>query len=106
MTAAVLARALELFPAPIRTLDAIRLSTIEYFRNRRETVELASYDTHRRAAAQALGISIVALRAWERRLTATELGSHAGDRRSRRGQGPAGVDFRLEGGVRRREIDG
>ena len=61
MTAVVLARALELFPTPIRTLDAPHLSTIEYVRNRRETIELACYDTHLRAAAQALGISIVAL---------------------------------------------
>jgi predicted nucleic acid-binding protein len=61
MTAAVLARALEPFPTPIRTLDALHLSTIEYVRNRRETVELASYDTRLLAAAQALGISIVAL---------------------------------------------
>ena len=61
MTAAVLARALEPFPTPIRTLDALHLSTIEYVRNRRETVELASYDTHLCAAAQALGISIMAL---------------------------------------------
>jgi predicted nucleic acid-binding protein len=61
MTAAVLARALEPFPTPIRTLDALHLSTIEYVRNRRATVELASYDTRLLAAAQALGISIVAL---------------------------------------------
>lgn len=61
MTAAVLARALEPFPTPIRTLEALHLSTIEYVRSRRETVELASYDTGLLAAAQALGISIVAL---------------------------------------------
>jgi hypothetical protein len=61
MTAAVLARALKPFPTPIRTLGALHLSTIEYVRNRRETVELASYDTRLLAAAQALGISIVAL---------------------------------------------
>jgi hypothetical protein len=61
MTAVVLARALEPFPTPIRTLDALHLSTIEYVRSRREMVELASYDTQLRAAAQALGISIAAL---------------------------------------------
>jgi len=61
MTAAVLARALEPFPTPIQTLDALHLSTIEYVRNRRETVELASYDNRLRAATQALGISILAL---------------------------------------------
>ena len=58
MTAAVLARALEPFPTPIRTLDALHLSTIEYVRNRRETVEFASYDSFLVAAAQALGIAI------------------------------------------------
>lgn len=61
MTAAVLARALELFPTPVRTLDALHLSTIEYVSNRRQTVELASYDNRLCAAAQALGISIAAL---------------------------------------------
>lgn len=61
MTAAVLARALEPFPTPVRTLDALHLSTIEYVNNRRQTVELASYDNRLCAAAQALGISIAAL---------------------------------------------
>ena len=61
MTAAVLARALEPFPTPIRTLDALHLSTIEYVRNRRERVEFASYDSRLVAAAQALGIAIAPL---------------------------------------------
>ena len=54
------ARALEPFP-PIRTLDALCLSTIEFVRNRRETVEFANYVTNRHAAAQVLRISIAAL---------------------------------------------
>jgi predicted nucleic acid-binding protein len=61
MTAVVLARALEPFPTPMRTLDALHLSTIEYVRSRHETVELASYDNRLLAAAQALGVSIAAL---------------------------------------------
>jgi predicted nucleic acid-binding protein len=61
MTATVLARALEPFPTPIRTLDALHLSTIEYVRNRRQTVELASYDNRLLATARALGISVAAL---------------------------------------------
>jgi predicted nucleic acid-binding protein len=61
LTAAVLARALEPFPTPVRTLDALHLSTIEYVSNRRQTVELASYDNRLCDAAQALGISIAAL---------------------------------------------
>ena len=60
MTAAVLARALEPFPVPIRTLDSLHLSTIEHIRRRGETLELASYDNRMLAAAQALGISIAA----------------------------------------------
>jgi PIN domain len=61
MTATVLARALEPFPTPIRTLDALHLCTIEYVRNRRQTVELASYDNRLLATARALGISVAAL---------------------------------------------
>ncbi len=61
MTGTVLARALEPFPTPIRTLDAFHLSTIEYVRNRREPVELASYDNRSVAAARALEIPIAAL---------------------------------------------
>jgi hypothetical protein len=61
MTAVVLARAMEPFPTPIRTLDALHLSTIDFVRNRRETIELASYDNRLLAAAQALGIPIATL---------------------------------------------
>jgi hypothetical protein len=61
MTAVVLARAMEPFPTPIRTLDALHLSTIEFVRNRRETIELASYDDRLLVAAQALGIPIAAM---------------------------------------------
>jgi PIN domain len=58
MTPPVLARALEPFPIPIRTLDSLHLSTIEHVRRCGETVELASYDNRLLAAAQALGISL------------------------------------------------
>lgn len=61
MTGTVLARALEPFETPIRTLDALHLSTIEYLRNRRETVELASYDNRLLGAARALEIPIAAV---------------------------------------------
>jgi hypothetical protein len=61
MTAVVLARAMEPFPTPIRTLDALHLSTIDFVRNRRETIELASYDNRLIAAAQALGTPIATL---------------------------------------------
>jgi predicted nucleic acid-binding protein len=52
----VLARALEPWPAPIRTLDALHLATADYLRRQGESVELASYDNRLLAAAGALGI--------------------------------------------------
>ena len=54
----VLARALEPFPAPVRTLDALHLASIEFLRGRGQTVELASYDDRLIHAARALGIRI------------------------------------------------
>jgi predicted nucleic acid-binding protein len=57
----VLARALEPFPTAVRTLDAIHLASIEFLRERGQTVELASYDERLIVAARALGIPIAAL---------------------------------------------
>ena len=57
----VLARALEPFPAPVRTLDALHLASIEFLRARGQSVELASYDDRLIAAARSLGIPIAAL---------------------------------------------
>jgi hypothetical protein len=54
----VLARALEPFPVPMRTLDALHLASIEFLRSRRQSVELATYDEQLRAGARALGISL------------------------------------------------
>ena len=53
----VLARALDPFPIPVRTLDALHLSSIEFLRQRQQQVELASYDERLIAAACALHIS-------------------------------------------------
>jgi predicted nucleic acid-binding protein len=58
LAAPVLARALEPFPLPVRTLDALHLATIEFLRARRQEVALASYDERQLAAARALGIEI------------------------------------------------
>jgi hypothetical protein len=58
MAAPVLARALEPFPIPVRTLDALHLASIEFLRVRRQKVELASYDDRLLAAARALGIPL------------------------------------------------
>ena len=58
LTPPVLARALRPFPAPVRSLDALHLATIEFIRGQGETVELASYDNRLLAAARALGIAL------------------------------------------------
>ncbi len=57
----VLARALEPWPTPVRTLDALHLATVDYLGGRGEAVELASYDNRLLAAARALGIAIAVL---------------------------------------------
>lgn len=40
----VLARALEPFPVPVRTLDALHLATLEFLRVRNSRLVLATYD--------------------------------------------------------------
>ncbi len=57
----VLGRALEPFPVPVRTLDALHLASVEFLRSRGQAVELASYDDRLLAAAGALGIPLRAL---------------------------------------------
>ncbi len=57
----VLARALEPFPAPVRTLDALHLASIEFLRGLGQPLELASYDDRLTAAARTLGIPIARL---------------------------------------------
>jgi predicted nucleic acid-binding protein len=54
----VLVRALEPFPRPVRTLDAIHLASIDFLQKHGQTVELASYDDRMLTAARALRISI------------------------------------------------
>lgn len=61
MEGRVLERALEPWPMPIRTLDALHLATADFLRRQGESVELASYDNRLTAAAQALGIPLAAL---------------------------------------------
>jgi hypothetical protein len=58
LTPAVLARALERFPLPVRTLDALQLTSIEFVRGLGVSVVLASYDNRLLGAAKALGIPI------------------------------------------------
>jgi hypothetical protein len=50
-------RALQLFPVPVRTLDAIHLAALEFVRAQKQSVQLASYDECLFAAARFLGIS-------------------------------------------------
>jgi predicted nucleic acid-binding protein len=61
LTPIVLARALEPFPSPVRTLDALHLATMEFLRDHGQRIELASYDTRLLAGARALAIPIRAL---------------------------------------------
>jgi hypothetical protein len=58
LTPPVLTRALRPFPAPLRTLNALHLATIEFIRAQGEAVELASYDNRLFGAAGALGIPL------------------------------------------------
>jgi len=57
----VLARALEPFPSPVRTLDALHLASIEFLRTQGQVVQLASYDDRLTAAARALRIPLYKL---------------------------------------------
>jgi predicted nucleic acid-binding protein len=52
----VLARALEPFPVPVRTLDALHLATMDFLRAHGQALELASYDERLLAGARALQI--------------------------------------------------
>jgi hypothetical protein len=54
----VLLRALEPFPRPVRTLDALHLASIEFLRAEGQAPKLASYDARLVAAARALKIPI------------------------------------------------
>jgi hypothetical protein len=56
-----LARALEPWPLPVRTLDGLHLSTMAFLRQQGQAIELASYDNRLLAAAQALGIPLAEL---------------------------------------------
>ena len=61
MSRLVLERALAPWPAPIRTLDALHIATLEYLRRGGEAVELATYDHRMIATARALGIQVASL---------------------------------------------
>jgi predicted nucleic acid-binding protein len=57
----VLARALEPFSRPVRTLDALHLASMEFLRMQGQTLQLASYDERLLVVASDLKISILEL---------------------------------------------
>lgn len=57
----VLARALEPFPVPLRTLDAFHLATALFLAQRRQPIEVAAYDSRMLSGAEALGLRLAAL---------------------------------------------
>jgi hypothetical protein len=61
LTPVVLARALEPWPVPVRTLDALHLASIEFLRARGQEITLASYDDRIIAAARRLSIPLFPL---------------------------------------------
>jgi predicted nucleic acid-binding protein len=61
MAPPVLARALEPFPTPVRTLDALHLASIEFLRAHGQVVKLASYDERLLGGARGLRIPIYKL---------------------------------------------
>ncbi len=52
-------RALEPWPKPVRTLDALHLSAALFLVERRQPVELATYDARLAEAARAVGLTVV-----------------------------------------------
>lgn len=58
LTPTVLARALEPFPVPVRTLDALHLASFHFVRERDPGVRLATYDGRMAEAAAKLGLPV------------------------------------------------
>jgi predicted nucleic acid-binding protein len=57
----VLTRALEPFPRPVRTLDALHLASMDFLRRQGQAILLASYDSRLSGAARALRFPIYKL---------------------------------------------
>ena len=57
----VLRRALDPFPAPLRTLDALHLASVDYLRAQRLRVSLVTYDEHMASVARAMSIPLESL---------------------------------------------
>ncbi len=61
MTPPVLARALEPFPLPVRTLDALHLASADFLRRQGQSLRVATYDQRLRDAAEALDFPLYPL---------------------------------------------
>ena len=57
----VLARALEPFPKPVRTLDALHLASIDFLQKQGQSITLASYDARLINVARALRFTLYKL---------------------------------------------
>lgn len=53
-----LRRALEPFPAPVRTLDALHLASMDYLRSQRVPLSLATYDERMASVADRMSIPL------------------------------------------------
>lgn len=61
LSSPVLTRALEPFPKPVRTLDALHLASMDFLRRQGQAITLASYDSRLNATARALRFAIYKL---------------------------------------------
>ena len=57
----IVARALEPFPAPVRTLDALHLASLSFLRAEGLEIQLASYDERMLTAARRMSFDVVRL---------------------------------------------
>jgi len=58
LSSEVLARALEPFPLPVKTLDALHLASMDFVRKLRRKLTLATFDQRMQDAAAGIGIDI------------------------------------------------
>lgn len=58
LTPAALGRALEPFPVPVRTLDALHLASVMFLREHGKDVTLATYDARMAEVAERMGVAL------------------------------------------------
>ncbi|MCC7004026.1 MAG: PIN domain-containing protein [Gemmatimonadaceae bacterium] len=61
MSTTVLSRALEPFPVPVRTLDALHLATVLFLQTQGQQLELATYDDRMAVAARKLRVPLASV---------------------------------------------